>query len=72
MTSETTTPALNDDLNPAFLFSGIFTELLSKIAKGEIDANQIARQELANRGLNTDGKWVGFVEAKKQLRTDAI
>ena len=56
---ENKTP-LSDDLNPDFLFSGTFTELLSKIAKGEIDPKELAKKELENRGLDINGKWVGF------------
>ena len=56
---------MTDDTNPRFVFSTTATELLSKAANGEIDFNQLARQELANRGLNTDGKWVGFEKAKE-------
>lgn len=39
--------------------------LLSAIARGEVDAGQLARQELANRGLNGEGKWVGFDQAQR-------
>lgn len=58
--------ALQDELNPDFLFSLTFTELLSKVAKGEINAQQLAKQELANRGLDTDGKWIGFKKAASE------
>ncbi|MBS33960.1 MAG: hypothetical protein CMO68_06085 [Verrucomicrobiales bacterium] len=60
MTTTETTKHNPDELNPAFLFSITATELLIKIAKGEIDANQLARKELENRGLSHDGVWVGF------------
>jgi len=49
-----------DDLNPDFIFSLTFTELVVKIAKGEINAQDIAKRELENRGLDIEGKWVGF------------
>jgi hypothetical protein len=39
--------------------------LLSEAAKGNIDLNELAKRELANRGMDKDGKWVGFDEAKK-------
>jgi hypothetical protein len=39
--------------------------LLSAIARGEVNAVQLARQELANRGLNGIGKWVGFEKAQR-------
>lgn len=57
---------LTDDENPAFLFSTTYTSLLSKIAKGEIDANFYARAELANRGLDLNGNWIGFAAAAKE------
>ena len=51
---------VKDDLNPAFILSLTATELLSKIAKGEIDLQELAKRELENRGQNIDGIWVGF------------
>lgn len=39
------------------------TKVLAAAARGEIDMNKLARQELANRGLDTQGKWVGFKAA---------
>ena len=39
------------------------TDLLSAIARGEIDVGPLARAELANRGLNGAGRWVGFDKA---------
>lgn len=56
---------LNDEENPAFLFSCTWTSLLTQIAKGDIDANYIAKVELANRGLDLNGQWVGFAKAKR-------
>ena len=57
---------ISDDLNPDFIFNGVFTELLSRIAKGEIDANFYARKELANRGLDLNGNWIGFKAAREE------
>ena len=37
---------------------------LAKVARGEIDLNQIAILELTNRGLDENGKWVGFQKSK--------
>lgn len=39
------------------------TDVLSAVAKGELDLNHLARLELANRGLDKDGHWVGFDKA---------
>jgi hypothetical protein len=39
------------------------TDVLSAVAKGELDLNHLARLEMANRGLDKDGHWVGFYNA---------
>lgn len=49
--------------NPVYLFSMSGNEMLTKIAKGELDTAALAKWELANRGLNLDGQWVGFGKA---------
>lgn len=41
------------------------TEVLAAAARGEIDLNQLASYELASRGLDTTGKWVGYPAAAK-------
>lgn len=53
---------LPDDLNPQFLFCCIATDLLTKIVNGEIDPRELAWNELRNRGLDMNGKWIGFGE----------
>lgn len=50
----------SDDLNPRYLFQGIATDLLVAIVKKQIDPVELANKELANRGLNKNGEWVGF------------
>ncbi len=40
------------------------TKVLAAVARGEIDLNLIAREEMAARGLDRDGKWVGFDKAR--------
>lgn len=39
-------------------------QLLAAVARGELDLNKIAKQELAARGLDYSGQWVGFERAK--------
>ena len=56
---------LSDELNPQYMFALTYTELLVKALNGEIDLEMLARQEMANRGLDKDGKWVGFNAAAK-------
>ena len=40
-------------------------KVLAAVARGEIDLNKIAREELANRGLGLHGEWVGFQRARQ-------
>jgi len=40
-------------------------KVLAAVARGEIDLNRIAREELANRGLGRNGEWVGFERARQ-------
>ncbi len=54
---------ISDEMNPIFIFeSSLPTELLSMIAKGQIDVVELAKRQLENRGLNLNGKFVGFYE----------
>lgn len=39
--------------------------VLAAVARGEIDLNRIAREEMAARGLDQEGKWVGFDKARE-------
>ena len=43
------------------------TEVLCMVARGEIDLNQIAINELAARGLDETGKWIGFDKAEEKF-----
>ena len=56
-----------DELNPKYIFNGISTALLVQALKGEIDLLKLVKNELINRGLNDEGQWVGFENAKKLL-----
>src|SRR3972149_8452141 len=40
-------------------------KVLAAVARGEIDLNRIAREELASRGLGLRGEWGGFKAARK-------
>ena len=53
-----------DDYDPRFMFSMIKTGLLVAAVRGEIDVQDLVKKELANRGLDWSGKWIGFAEAK--------
>lgn len=50
--------------NPKYMYNQTHTELLGKIAKGEIDPVEWAKYELASRGMNEENKWIGFKEAE--------
>ena len=41
------------------------TKVLAAAARGELDLNRLAREELASRGLDKAGDWVGFDRAKE-------
>jgi hypothetical protein len=57
--------SLPDNENPAFILNMTSSSLLSQIAKGEIDIVWLAKKQLANRGQNLDGMWVGFAAAEE-------
>lgn len=54
-----------DDDNPSFIFSLTSSKLLAEAIKRDFDLIHLVRRELANRGQDSTGKWVGFDEAKK-------
>lgn len=60
---------VRDELNPVFIFSLTHKDLLVKIVKDEIDIKQLARDQLANRGLSQGGKEISFRRAKEQAET---
>lgn len=39
--------------------------LVAAIARGDIDVQQMAREELAARGVDENGAWVGFAAASR-------
>lgn len=55
-----------DSQNPIFLFSTTDSALLTRIVNGELDAQELARIEMKNRGLSViDGSYVGFAKAEE-------
>jgi hypothetical protein len=54
-----------DSTNPAFTFSCTDSALLLAMADGVIDPVELAKAELANRGLDADGVWCGFDRARE-------
>ena len=71
MCSSLTTEAINDMPNTKKEFTidelGFIqialTKVLAAAARGEIDLNRLAREELASRGQDEYGNWVGFERA---------
>jgi len=43
------------------------TDILLAAAAGKLDLNQIAALVVASRGTGRGGKWVGFLEAERQM-----
>lgn len=52
-----------DDLNPNFIFTLTRSALLAEALRGDIDLKALVRRELANRGQDEKGDWVGFDKA---------
>lgn len=55
----------NDADNPLYLFSSTPTVLLAAALDGRVDLVDYARREMAARGLDQQGRWVGFAKAAK-------
>jgi len=41
-------------------------EVLSAVARGELDLNALAVRELRSRGFDSNGNWVGFTQRDEQ------
>ncbi|MGP8216889.1 MAG: hypothetical protein ACLQQ4_15085 [Bacteroidia bacterium] len=55
----------SDELDPRYIFNMTATKLLTEALKGEYSIEYMVRRELANRGLDKEGKWIGFSQAKE-------
>ena len=49
-----------DEFNEQYMFGCTSTDLLVQIANGQIDAKKLAEEQLQIRGLDNNGKWIGF------------
>lgn len=47
------------------------THILLAALRGEIDLNELVKQQLVNRGLDANGKWVGFAESARLMADSA-
>ena len=55
---------MKDELNPNYIFQTTETKLLAQLLKDKADMQYYLRKELAARGLDGSGLWVGFKRAK--------
>ena len=46
-------------------------KVLAAAARGELDLNRLAREEMASRGLDRYGNWVGFDRAPQIHQVEA-
>jgi hypothetical protein len=54
-----------DSLNPELIFNMTETQLLVEALRGDFDIVHALKKELANRGVDKNGLWVGFKQATK-------
>lgn len=45
----------------------VTSDVLAAAAQGKLDLNRLAAEELASRGMDHEGKWIGFQQAKALL-----
>ena len=62
MTTEAATTFTVDELGFIQL---ALNKVLVAVANGQLDLNNLACKELANRGLDKQGNWVGFAQANQ-------
>lgn len=60
-----------DDLNPKYVFSGTSTEVLVNLINSGDKVIELLHEALANRGVDLQGKWVGF-QAAEELHVEAF
>ncbi len=53
-----------EEQNAANYLQPMPSSTVAGIATGQIDAQRLAREEMANRGLGLAGEWVGFETAR--------
>ena len=59
-----------DGLNPHFIFSDTDTDILLEIVSGDLNIIDLAKDALINRGVNKEGKWVGFDRSLEIFKED--
>lgn len=63
---------MNNDTTAAAYLQTIPSDVLAAAARGDLDLNAIARQELASRGLNWRARWVGFAAAARLAKAAPV
>lgn len=57
-----------EENNINYIFQTASTKLLSEILLQNVDIKYYVRRELANRGVDSSGRWIGFDKAYKHHR----
>ncbi|QBG84044.1 hypothetical protein [Xanthomonas oryzae] len=60
-------PSRGIDMDLIEQFQTLGTRFLLALHHGDVDAVAVARRELAMRGLDGTGRWVGFAQAGERL-----
>lgn len=58
--AEAVATLLNLPVDAVLVLQDAHVSLFAAAARGEVDLNALARAELAARGLDQGGRWVGF------------
>ena len=65
MSNQQCPPVIPDELNPDFMFQMTDQALLLQVAKDELDPVVLVKKELAARGVDSNGAWIGFQAARE-------
>ena len=64
--ANTTGPLAIDELE---FIQSVPLRVLLAVARKQLDLNRLALEELAGRGYDREGVWVGFARAQEDLRS---
>jgi hypothetical protein len=54
-----------DELDPRYIFSNTHTQLLTEALNGEYSVEYLVKRELASRGVDSRGRFIGFIQARE-------
>lgn len=60
--------SLPEEENPLFLFGATSTGLLVRALNKEFDITMLIRLQLCTRGVDEQGRWIGFEKARQLLK----